>query len=288
MKLSFIVLTYNNLAIATQPMVESLLPTTPQRGTELIVVDNHSSDGTLEYFSKLQQSNPAIKIIANPENLGFSKGMNQGLAAAQGDVLILMNNDILFSTGWLELFLAVIRRPEVGLVSPQVNRLGDGCTAENFQTRAAKCRLMCDDFVYQWFIPFCCVGLRREVFEKIGFLDEAFTPAYFEDNDYCLRSLYAGYKNAIALKSFVYHNHCQTTGQMADRKLIFERNQRQYYQKHLLGQYIDQLESSLKLLRKKTLQYRAKKWLIRLSSWFILNPKKRKLYRKSLEFKFGL
>lgn len=287
--ISFVILTYNNLRSATEPMCTSLFNISSLADVEIIFIDNRSTDGTVDFLKDLQARHSKVRLILNDVNVGFSKGMNQGLAAAKGDVIFLMNNDILFTPGWLETALAVIQRPEIGLVSPLINQPGDGLTADNYLQKYTALRSKQDkDFEYRCFIPFCCVGFRRQVFEKIGFLDEAFTPAYYEDNDYCLRSLYAGYKNAIALKSFVFHNHCQTTGQMADRKALLARNRQIYHQKHLLGEYIDHLIEENKKWRKKSISYRLKKLLVAALTAFIVDAAKKKQKRKRLEFLWGL
>lgn len=283
MMISCIILTYNQLENTTLPMCKTLISSLPAEGWEVIFVDNHSSDGTPEFIRNLQMQYSNVRAIFNGENLGFSKGMNQGLSVAKGEVLFLMNNDILFHSNWLAPILAVIHRPETGLVSPVVNQPGDGTTVHNYVQKAdAILGSQNQDAAYRCFVPFCCVGFRREVFEKIGYLDEVFTLAYFEDNDYCLRSLYSGYKNAIALKSFVFHNHCQTTGKMEDRKALLDRNRKYFYQKHLLGEHIDQLERTIKLLRKKLLSYRIKKIFIEFICFFIYPPKKKKKCRNRL------
>jgi GT2 family glycosyltransferase len=79
------------------------------------------------------------------------------------------------------------------------------------------------------------VILRREVFEKVGFLDENFTPAWYEDDDYSFRVLYAGYKNAIANRSFVFHNQSTTSSKLPEKEKIIERNRQYFYDKHPLG-----------------------------------------------------
>lgn len=282
---SIIVLTCNNLESATKPFIDSLFQCTREDTFELIIVDNGSTDGTVDYLKKLSSRHPNIKLILNDENNGFSKGMNQGLSVAKGDVLFLMNNDILFPANWLSPALTVINRPEAGLVSPVVNRYGDGITARNYVQKAEAISRSCGQGVaYQCFVPFCCVGFRREVFERIGYLDEAFTPAYYEDNDYCLRSLYSGYKNAIALQSFVFHNHCQTSGKLLDRTAILKRNLSYYCEKHLIAQYIETLRNENKSLRKKLLSYRIKKIVIEFICFFVYSTRRKKTIRNRLKY----
>ena len=90
MKLSIITLTYNKLKY-TKKYVESLFKYT--KDFELIIVDNGSTDGTREYLKSLDN----IKLILNDENVGFSKGNNQGLEIAEGEYIAFLNNDISLS-----------------------------------------------------------------------------------------------------------------------------------------------------------------------------------------------
>jgi GT2 family glycosyltransferase len=68
---------------------------------ELIVVDNASSDGTVEELQNIASVVPNIKVILNDSNRGFGPGNNQGLTAATGDIMVLVNNDTIVPRGWL-------------------------------------------------------------------------------------------------------------------------------------------------------------------------------------------
>ena len=82
---------------------------------------------------------------------------------------------------------------------------------------------------------FCCVLIKKEVVDKIGLMDENFTPAFWEDNDYSFRAMYAGYTLAYSNKSFVYHNHSTTSKSVASE--IFERNRKYFFNKHPLARW---------------------------------------------------
>ncbi|HHT9107462.1 MAG TPA: glycosyltransferase family 2 protein [Candidatus Wunengus sp. YC63] len=70
------------------------------QGFELILVDNSSTDGSLELLEKLDL--PALRLVANPENLEFARGNNQGIAQARGQYIVTLNNDIEVDERWLE------------------------------------------------------------------------------------------------------------------------------------------------------------------------------------------
>src|SRR5581483_6415991 len=111
-----IVLTYNQLEY-TRLCVDSLLRHTPQP-FELIFVDNASSDGTVDFLRTI----PNSKLVSNHENLGFAGGNNQGLAIAEGDFVVLLNNDAIVTPGWLDALLRPLERdPRLGFAGPRSN-----------------------------------------------------------------------------------------------------------------------------------------------------------------------
>src|SRR5690606_36115221 len=87
---------------------------------ELILVDNGSRDGTADYF----RSVPGAKVIVNAENLGVSAGWNRGLRAAQGDYLLILNNDTLVGEGMIENLVRLCESdPGIGMAGPRCNRV---------------------------------------------------------------------------------------------------------------------------------------------------------------------
>jgi len=287
--ISIITLTYNNLEAATKPFIESLFKYTNVDDFKLIVVDNNSTDGTVEYIKEIRNKYPNIEAIFNVENKGYSKGNNQGLRLAKGDYICLVNNDVLFTPNWLCAIIAVLQSHlEIGLVSPTVNQVGDSFTVKNYLEKSNRLIEDADkEFEYSHTASFCCVCLRRKVFEEVGFLDEAFTPAYYEDDDYCLRVLYKGYKNAILLNTFVFHNHCQTSGKLSNRVEIRKRNRLYFYDKHIIAQYIGQLRDANEHLKKKSVLGRLRRMLIEIVCIFAFGKDRKKKLRKKLEHVFS-
>lgn len=112
---SVIVPVFNQLAYTRQclerlDMVGAALP------YELIVIDNGSSDGTLEWLS----ARPEVSIIHNEQNQGFARACNQGAELARADILVFLNNDTLASPGWLEPLVETLADPEVGAVGSKL------------------------------------------------------------------------------------------------------------------------------------------------------------------------
>ena len=241
MKLSIVTLTYNQLEEATRPYIESLYQYTNEADFKLILVDNGSTDGTVEYLKTLPARYGNIKLILNPQNTGYPKGNNQGLELVSPDTqyIGLFNNDILFTPNWLGLMIEAFERdPKIGLASARINK-NNKINKDNYLSVYRKHLATYKEPFSPHITPFfCCVMMRRETFEKVGFLDEGFSPAFFEDDDYSFRTLYAGFHNGYVNTTFILHNHCTTTGKMDDKKGLIERNRLYFYDKHYLGRYL--------------------------------------------------
>ena len=76
---------------------------------ELIATDNGSTDGTASYLAGVRDMAAApVTIITNPKNVGFPAAVNQGLRAARGEYLVLLNNDVVVTDGWLDQLIALV------------------------------------------------------------------------------------------------------------------------------------------------------------------------------------
>lgn len=214
---SLVMLALNQMEY-TQECILSLFEHTPIPH-ELIVVDNGSTDGTPDFLKRLSARWPHVKVISNTSNLGFAGGNNQGMAAARGEVVVLLNNDLLFTPNWLEKMLAWMQEdPSVGLVGPCSNH-GNGClevsggysNMEELARFAAEFEGRHDrkGFAVKRLVGFC-LAIRRAVIDAIGGLDEGFGIGNFEDNDYCLRARAAGFTCRIAADTFIHHVGSQT------------------------------------------------------------------------------
>jgi GT2 family glycosyltransferase/tetratricopeptide (TPR) repeat protein/2-polyprenyl-3-methyl-5-hydroxy-6-metoxy-1,4-benzoquinol methylase len=201
---------------------------------ELIVVDNGSTDGTVEYLGGL----PGLRLVRNHTNRGFPAAANQGIAAATGSRILLLNNDTIVTTGWLRrLLLPLERDPKIGLVGPCSN-----CVSGPQQVEAGYDSLAdLDGFAWDWgkahhgemvdidrLVGFCLL-IRREVVDAIGTLDEQFGIGCFEDDDYCLRAMEAGFRAVIARDAFVHHFGGRTfLGTGTDFASIMRANERRF------------------------------------------------------------
>ena len=221
-KVSIVLVTYNNLSLTIQ-CINSVLRNTSWPNYQLIVIDNGSQDGTADYLERLRNEVPTAKVILNPDNRGFATANNQGLREADGDILLLLNNDTIVPGGWLDPLVMHLREPSIGLVGPVTNAVGNEAKIEISYTDIQQMQAFADrytgahkgrSFDIQMLAMFC-VAFRRGILEEVGYLDEAFGIGLFEDDDYSRRVQAAGYRTVCAEDSFIHHY-----GQASFRKLI--------------------------------------------------------------------
>jgi GT2 family glycosyltransferase/glycosyltransferase involved in cell wall biosynthesis/SAM-dependent methyltransferase/Tfp pilus assembly protein PilF len=215
---SIIILTVDRLA-DTQLCLKSIEQHTTQP-YELILVDNGSTDGTVSFFRQYASSRPHVRVVLNQSNRGFAGGNNQALSIARGEHIVLLNNDTVVTPGWLEGMQRVLDQdPAVGIVGPMSNYVAG---PQQVPTPGYQSLDDLDDFAVRWrqehagqsaqlnrVIGFC-LTMRRQVLERIGALDERFVNGNFEDDDYCLRAVAAGFKIHMAKEIFIHHTGSRT------------------------------------------------------------------------------
>jgi glycosyltransferase involved in cell wall biosynthesis/uncharacterized radical SAM superfamily protein len=212
---SIIILTHNELEL-TQKCVNSVINHTTG-AYEIIFVDNGSSDRTCDYLTDLVQRHQNFNLIANSENKGFAAGNNQGIAAARGDYILLMNNDIVVTPGWLERMVSCAERdPRIGIVGPMSNSVSGPQLVKDVTYNVTELGGL-DDFAAEFskknagkakrhlrVVGFCML-IKRAVIDKIGGLDDRYGLGNFEDDDFSLRAALAGFESWMAGDCFIHH-----------------------------------------------------------------------------------
>ena len=240
-KVSVVILVYNH-ADLSKISIDSVLERSKYPNLELILVDNNSDAETLKMLQNYRDI-PNIKLIFNSENYGFAKGNNIGMKLASGEYIILLNNDVRVTPGWIERLVYHARHnSSVGLVGPVTNSIGneskieieyDWDNAKEIEEKSA-------DYIYQhwgetlklrniaafaWLKP-------SSVYKKLGGLDERFGRGLFEDDDYCVRVKKAGLTILCAEDSFVHHyGGASTNWGSPEFQLLFNTNKAKFEEK---------------------------------------------------------
>jgi GT2 family glycosyltransferase len=170
---------------------------------EVIIVDNASSDGTPEWVA---EHFPTVMLIRNERNLGFAGGVNVGLRAARGDVLILFNQDAAAKSGWLRAMVTgLMASPDIGVAGCKIYRWNERTVShagivfiDHGMNVAHRGEGEPDHGQYSKSIDVDAVtgaamAIKRDVLNTIGLLDEDYF-FYFEDIDLCMRAHKAGYR----------------------------------------------------------------------------------------------
>lgn len=187
---------------------------------EIILVDNGSTDGSVEYVRK---NFPEVKVIALDKNYGFAKAVNMGIKASKGKYIILINNDTETEKNCIKYLVeAADKHLNVGFVAAKIlnfyNRdtidsVGDYIDEVGHANNFGLGEKDGPKFNREGYIFLATGGgalFKRDIFDKVGLLDEKYF-AYFEDVDLCLRAQLLGFKGWYEPKALIYHIHKATS-----------------------------------------------------------------------------
>lgn len=232
-KVSILIVNWNGLEHL--PICLDSLAAQTFRDFEVILVDNGSKDGSLEFVEK---NYPWVRLVPLPENTGFATGNNRGLEHARGDYLVTLNNDTRVEPDWLETLVAVAdAHPRVGMVASRICAFSDPDIIDSIgmticrdgmargQYRNKRWSALHLGEVEEILIPSACAALyKRAMLAETGFLDDDFF-AYAEDVDLGLRGRLAGWDAVAAIRAVVHHKYSQTSGSLSPFKVyLVERN----------------------------------------------------------------
>lgn len=238
---SFIVLSYNTIEYTTA-CIESIRKNSPESCREIVIVDNASTDGSVEWLRRQND----IVLYENIENCGFPKGCNQGVEVAckDNDIFLLNSDTCLTPNALFWLRMGLYENGKIGATGSVTNYAGN-MQALNFENpcdeaflKFAKMNNLPQEYPYEeklYLIGFALL-IKRCVYDKVGGLDERFSPGNYEDNDYGLRVLQAGYKNILCKNSFIIHYGSKTFGKdPIAYNNIFIRNAEKFKEKWSLS-----------------------------------------------------
>ena len=255
-----IIVSYNNFEETTSQVLKSLSEDPCDALIrEIIIVDNGSCVETCSKLKKIVLNTPNTNLILNESNLGFPCAVNLGISAAKGSYIVLLNSDTRVLPGTMEkLVRSLDKNQDFGAISPVTNSAGneqhlhfvsqnpsDVLETANSWTRNASSELLLSER-----LDFCCVAIPKVVFEKVGVLDEEFSPGYFEDFDFCIRLAENNFKMGVLETAFVYHEGGASFSRIpkSTRKLI-KNNKKKILAKHGLVNFLHRRECNMKAMQ---------------------------------------
>jgi len=241
MDLSIIIVTHHSRA-PVEKCLESLERHPPRCTAETIVIDNASGDGTAETVGRRF---PRVRLVANDDNRGYSRGVNQGMRLSSGAAILIINPDIVVREGSVDRLMEFMgRTPDAGIVGAKLV-YPDGSlqySCRSFYTmralilrrtvlgklfpraRALREHLMLDydhaaPRAVDWVLG-ACMLVRREAIEKVGAMDERFF-LYFEDIDWCYRMKNQGWSVYYVPDSVMVHTYERASATSVFRRPFF-------------------------------------------------------------------
>ncbi|GAB4339653.1 MAG: hypothetical protein Kow0099_14910 [Candidatus Abyssubacteria bacterium] len=228
---SLVVLTWNG-----KHLLEECFPSVVEAAehyagdTEIIVVDNGSTDGTVEYLHREYRH---VSVIALDTNTGFQIGSNTGIKAARHELVFLLNNDMLLEPDCLAPLASHFTNGKLFAVGPLTyfpssKEVLFSCSAARFDRG-----LLLEEWAASGGVDHCgrlsptlyisggSIMFQKRIFEKLGMFDLLYHPFNCEDFDICYRAWKLGYYMLFEPKSVVYHKH-QATIPKAFSKRYYE------------------------------------------------------------------
>lgn len=225
-KVSIVIPTRDRAALLST-CVQSVIDGTDYPDFEIIVVDNGSRDDDALALLRDLREKQGVRVLDYPIDFNFSAIVNHGVRHAEGEVLCLLNNDTeVINPAWLNELVARAMQRDAGAIGAMLYYpddtiqhagvvLGLGGVAGHIHTRMGRGApgYMARAWVAQNMsaVTAACMAVRKEVFEEVGGFDEAL-PVAFNDIDFCLRLLQAGYRNVWTPYAELYHHESASRG----------------------------------------------------------------------------
>jgi len=228
--ISIIILNYNGEKFL-ENCLESIFRET-KLDFEIVVIDNNSPDKSGE---KISSKYKTCNFILNKKNLGVSEGFNIGIKNSKGKYVVLLNNDLIVGPKWLDYLFEGYKQKGDGLYQPKFLKMNDRNVVDSagnliniFGFGFSREKGRKDDFQYNTieeigFAAGTCLFCSKEIFDKIGLLDEKLF-AYNEDLDLGWRARLLNYKSYYVPKSIVYHHGSAQWKWSGEKFYLLERN----------------------------------------------------------------
>lgn len=190
---------------------------------KVIFVNNDCKDKTREIVAN---QFPQVTIIDSDTNLGFAGGYNLGMQMAiqsNAELIILINDDVFVEKTWMsEIVKGFDQNQSIGIIGTKL-LYPDGITIQHaggvmYPNGRTWHRGNGEEDQGQWnttdepdYVTGASFAIRREVIEKLGYLDEEYKPGYFEETDFCWRAKRVGYKVVYLPTAVAYHHESHST-----------------------------------------------------------------------------
>ena len=246
---SFCIVNWNGGEVL-EKCVNSIISNTKNFEYEIVVVDNNSEDNSIE----LIQDKENVKIVKNQVNDFFSKGTNQSVDHSVGDVLVLMNNDIIFTENSISYYLQQLESNPEEIISPRLINI-DGTQQVSIRNILTPKRLINEMFRFSktpekiWIRTdldynvrqyveqplYSLLFMNRETFFKTGYLDDRF-PLLFNDVDWFKRAKDLGIRTLYVPGPKITHYHGYSVNKKKFKKILSSTNSMlKYFIKHYRG-----------------------------------------------------
>jgi N-acetylglucosaminyl-diphospho-decaprenol L-rhamnosyltransferase len=246
--LSVVIVSWN-----VRELLRACLASLPSHA-EVIVVDNASADGSPEMVAAVF---PRVRLITNAENLGFTRGNNQGLAGATGDYVLFLNPDTLVAPGAISSLIAYAElHPRIGVLGPQL-RYGDGSLQSSRRRFPTLATALFESTPVEWhwrnnpwarryhmadrptgpaqdvdWLVGAALLCRKEALDQVGGFDERFF-MYSEELDLCRRMKAAAWRVVYLPDATITHYEGKSSEQaVAARHIRFHTSRVRYFRKH--------------------------------------------------------
>lgn len=204
----------------------------PSSQMEIIMVDNASSDNSIEAIKK---HFPKVKIIPLKKNIGFAAAINKGITISSGDYIFIINNDIIFDKNFLTILVENMEGdPHIGIaggkiyyLKPKNKILFSGSRFDPWTGLIKRLPHPDQKKESEW-IQGCAMLIKRSVIQKIGLFDENFFFS-FEDLDFCKRAKKASFKIIYYSQAVAWHKEGATIDKKGLRQKAFELYKAKFY-----------------------------------------------------------
>lgn len=200
---------------------------------EVLVVNNGSTDGVERIIA---DEYPSVRLINLAENKGYAGGINEGIKAARGEILLPLNDDTEIDQGMLKgMAEPFVSDPKVGIVGCKIlypDRktiqhagamiLKNGCTAHIGYGEEDHGQY--DEQREVDYVTGCSIAVRRSLFEELGLYDDRYFPTYYEETEFAVRARKRGWKIVYTPHAWLYHLESKTEVIYSDN--FFYRNHR--------------------------------------------------------------